>query len=84
MEEQLQKIQNVEKELKELKELAPKQASIQQQITEVSQSIRKLNQDLVPTTGSLFVRLFLGQVNVKQYRESDRFRLKQEYQKFKR
>jgi len=30
------------------------------------------------------VRLFLGQVNVKLSREGERFRLKQEYQKFKR
>lgn len=33
---------------------------------------------------SLFVRLFLGKVNVKQYREGERVILKQEYQKFKR
>jgi len=49
-----------------------------------SVSIKRLNDELVPTTGSLFVRLFLGQVNVKHYRDGERFRLKQEYQKFKR
>jgi len=35
-------------------------------------------------TGSLFVRLILGQVNVKQFRSEERLRLKEEYQKFKR
>jgi hypothetical protein len=32
---------------------------------------------------SVFVRLFLGQVNVKVYREDEKLKLKQEYQKFR-
>ena len=35
------------------------------------------------THNSLFVRLFLGQVNVKVYREDEKLKLKQEYQKFR-
>jgi len=46
--------------------------------------LNRLKQQFTPETGSLFVRLFLGQVNVKMYRDGERFRLKQEYETFKR
>lgn len=38
---------------------------------------------LRPVTGSLFIRLFLGSVNVKVSHEEDRKKLKEEYNKFK-
>jgi len=43
----------------------------------------KLHTACVPETGSQFIRFFLGQVNVKQYREGERYVLKKEYEKFK-
>jgi len=57
---------------------------LRQQITPIRDSLRSLHDQNSPETGSLFVRLFLGQVNVKQFRDGERFRLKQEYEKFKR
>jgi len=53
------------------------------QLAAQKRQLKKLDEDLVPRTGSLFVRLFLGQVNVKNYQDGERFRLKEEYQKFK-
>eukprot|EP01132_Coremiostelium_polycephalum_P001959 gene1959-2404_t len=54
------------------------------QLHQTKQSIQSAKTAFTPETGSLFVRLFLGQVNVKHYREGERFRLKQEYEKFKK
>lgn len=57
---------------------------IRKQIYPIKESLKSLQAQNAPETGSLFVRLFLGQVNVKQFRDGERFRLKQEYEKFKR
>jgi hypothetical protein len=38
---------------------------------------------ILPFTGSLFVRLFLGSVNVRVLHTSDKQKLKEEYNKFK-
>lgn len=57
---------------------------LQKQMHPVRDTLKKLHHQNAPETGSLFVRLFLGQVNVKQFRDGERFRLKQEYEKFKR
>jgi len=54
------------------------------QFKEITDSIERLRENLAPRTGSLFVRLILGKVNVKHYRDGERMLLKQEYQKFKR
>eukprot|EP01118_Nematostelium_gracile_P001233 TRINITY_DN11287_c0_g1_i1.p1 TRINITY_DN11287_c0_g1~~TRINITY_DN11287_c0_g1_i1.p1 ORF type:complete len:296 (-),score=62.42 TRINITY_DN11287_c0_g1_i1:9-857(-) len=74
------------KELKELRELLVKEQEIKfkNQITDLSRTITNFQNLLSPRTGSLFVRLFLGKVNVKHYREGERRALKEEYQKFKR
>jgi hypothetical protein len=45
-------------------------------LPEAGESVRKLHRALVPETGSLFVRFFLGKVNVKQYRDGERYTLK--------
>lgn len=56
----------------------------------LSERLARLKADLhevgfmEPRTGSLFVRLFLGRVNVKVALERDRLRLREEYDKFKR
>eukprot|EP01112_Ceratiomyxa_fruticulosa_P005673 TRINITY_DN1645_c0_g1_i1.p1 TRINITY_DN1645_c0_g1~~TRINITY_DN1645_c0_g1_i1.p1 ORF type:complete len:334 (-),score=45.65 TRINITY_DN1645_c0_g1_i1:89-1090(-) len=74
-----------QKELGNLEKLVQKsksQASLKT-CAELRSRLSKLKQQYTPETGSLFVRLFLGQVNVKQYRDGERFRLKQEYEKFK-
>lgn len=39
--------------------------------------------DICPKTGSLFVRAFLGRVNVRVQQKSDREKLRDEYGKFK-
>jgi hypothetical protein len=52
-------------------------------LKDINSRLTRLKSDLVPTTGSVFVRLFLGQVNVKVYREDEKLKLKQEYQKFR-
>ena len=39
--------------------------------------------DVRPSTGSIFVRAFLGQVNVKAWNGADRVKLRDEYNKFK-
>jgi hypothetical protein len=59
-------------------------AVINKQVDSVETSIKKINDAYAPATGSLFVRLFLGQVNVKAYRDGERFRMKTEYETFKR
>lgn len=106
LEQQISKMKILEKEMRELKETLQNSSSLKKnqisslikEITESSNSIKKLRQDLTPRTGryyiktyyflilvkSLFVRLFLGKVNVKHYRDGERMRLKQEYQKFKK
>lgn len=58
--------------------------TLQKQVLPVKDTLNSLSRQNAPETGSLFVRLFLGQVNVKQFRDGERFRLKQEYEKFKR
>jgi len=65
---------------------APKEEieKLQKTVHPIGDALRNLHNQNAPETGSLFVRLFLGQVNVKQYRDGERFRLKQEYEKFKR
>jgi len=57
--------------------------NLRKQMVPVRRTLKVLDTQNSPETGSLFVRLFLGQVNVKQYRDGERFRLKQEYEKFK-
>lgn len=57
--------------------------NMRKQIGPVRASLKVLDTQNSPETGSLFVRLFLGQVNVKHFRDGERFRLKQEYEKFK-
>lgn len=90
LDQQLSKLKKQRKEAKDLKEglntsiPKEKQGSVRKELQEVSRSVDNLCGALVPRTGSLFVRLFLGRVNVKQYREGERIRLKNEYQKFKR
>ena len=39
--------------------------------------------EIQPSTGSLFVRLFLGQVNVREASSVDRAKLREEYEKFR-
>ncbi len=59
-------------------------------VEELKAEIKKLQDALhqvsfmEPRTGSLFVRLFLGRVNVKAALQRDRMRLRDEYDKFKR
>lgn len=57
---------------------------LQKQVSPVRDTLNSLHRQNAPETGSVFVRLFLGQVNVKQFRDGERLRLKQEYEKFKR
>jgi len=91
LDQQVGKIKAQQKTLKEIKEslkaikASPKEKEdLQQKLGDISEALQKLRVALTPRTGSLFVRLFLGKVNVKQYRDGERLRLKQEYQKFKR
>lgn len=56
---------------------------IKQRLRDIHQKLNETCTDIVPMTGSIFVRLFLGQVNVKVYRKEERLKLKQEYQKFR-
>ncbi|EGG16102.1 transmembrane protein [Cavenderia fasciculata] len=56
---------------------------MKQKIQSIKTSIKQSKKTFTPETGGVFVRLFLGQVNVKHYREGERFRLKTEYEKFK-
>jgi len=53
------------------------------QLREMSVQLNTLKDELQPKTGSFYVSLFLGNVNVKQYRKDDRLNLKKEYHKFK-
>lgn len=70
-------------EIKELKKKGNDVCELEDIVNEIDPLIRALNQRLVPATGSLFVRLFLGRVNVKVYKDGERFRLKSEYEKFR-
>jgi len=60
------------------------------QVADLKAEIKRLQESLhqvsfmEPRTGSLFVRLFLGRVNVKAALQRDRMRLRDEYDKFKR
>eukprot|EP01133_Synstelium_polycarpum_P008696 gene8696-10216_t len=62
---------------------SPESAELTAQLADLRGSIKRSKQSFTPETGGMFVRLFLGQVNVKHYREGERFRLKTEYEKFK-
>src|SRR3989338_3077962 len=48
-----------------------------------SARLNELAGEMIPRTGSLFVRLMLGRGNVKHYSVQDRQQLKSEYEKFK-
>ncbi|KAL6072950.1 Transmembrane protein 120 [Balamuthia mandrillaris] len=54
-----------------------------EELRELEASRREMYDDLAPGTGGFFVRLFLGQVNVKLYREDERFLRKRTYERFK-
>lgn len=56
--------------------------ALQAQIDAISSDIKDM-QAVQPDTGSLFVRMFLGQVNVKVSSPKDRNTLRDEYGKFK-
>lgn len=87
LDQQLGKLKSQKKEAAELRLLLKDYKDTDQQLKELDEinlSIKRLREDLSPRTGSVFVRLLLGKVNVKQYRAGERFHLKQEYQKFKR
>ncbi|GAM17337.1 hypothetical protein SAMD00019534_005120 [Acytostelium subglobosum LB1] len=58
-------------------------SEMKSKIGDIRNTIKQSKKTFLPETGSMFVRLFLGQVNVKHYREGERFRLKTEYEKFK-
>ncbi|KAM9969860.1 hypothetical protein ACTFIR_001697 [Dictyostelium discoideum] len=53
-------------------------------LDQIKVNVKRAKVSFTPETGSIFVRLFLGQVNVKHMRENEKFRLKQEYEKFKK
>jgi len=57
--------------------------SLKRRIDAMGESVTSLRRKLVPETGSLFARLFLGHVNVKVNRENERYLMKKEYEKFK-
>ncbi len=59
IEEQLQKLKAQEKELKEIKEAAQKSNSeeLKDKIKQVSSSIKRLNEELLPSTGSYCVNI---------------------------
>ncbi|KAF2071748.1 hypothetical protein CYY_006933 [Polysphondylium violaceum] len=73
----IKSLSDKEKHMDSTKELS-------KQLGEIKASIKRAKTSFTPETGSVFVRLFLGQVNVKHYREFEKFRLKQEYEKFKK
>eukprot|EP01094_Clydonella_sp_ATCC50884_P019123 TRINITY_DN366_c6_g1_i1.p1 TRINITY_DN366_c6_g1~~TRINITY_DN366_c6_g1_i1.p1 ORF type:complete len:336 (+),score=105.43 TRINITY_DN366_c6_g1_i1:156-1163(+) len=58
-------------------------ATFREEVSHASGVIEELRQRFVPQTGSLFVRLILGHVNVKVLKQGDKFMMKQEYEKFK-
>lgn len=72
-EEQKQKLEAKKKRIEQLEE----------DIQDVEAKVQQLEQQMVPKTGSLFTRLFLGRVNVKHYKDGERLRLKSEYEKFR-
>jgi len=87
LEEIVKDIAKQKNELKEVKEKIinnPKSTGKDKlALKNATESIGKLHIACVPETGSQFIRFFLGQVNVKQYREGERYVLKKEYEKFK-
>ena len=52
-------------------------------LLEKSRASLKVVHDIQPTTGSLFVRLFLGKVNVREASTGDCEALRSEYEKFR-
>jgi len=56
---------------------------LNKQFKQLSEELNALKNELQPKTGSFYVSLFLGKMNVKQYRKEDRLKLKKEYHKFK-
>lgn len=91
LKELLKKVKTQETQLKSFGKDLPRKVSdksdqglIKKDLDEQQKQMKKLKNTLHPATGSLFVRLFLGRVNVKHYTDEDRYKLKAEYQKFKR
>ena len=52
-------------------------------VLDASKRLNDIASEMIPRTGSIFVRLMLGRVNVKHYSTQDRQQLKDEYEKFK-
>jgi hypothetical protein len=49
----------------------------------ISRSANEALNTLEPTSGSTYVGFWLGEVNIRQYREGERLRLKHAYEKFR-
>eukprot|EP01104_Vermistella_antarctica_P014355 TRINITY_DN4494_c4_g1_i1.p1 TRINITY_DN4494_c4_g1~~TRINITY_DN4494_c4_g1_i1.p1 ORF type:complete len:391 (-),score=101.74 TRINITY_DN4494_c4_g1_i1:238-1410(-) len=54
------------------------------EIKAMERGAEALHEEFAPMSGSLFVKIFLGRVNVKQYGDTSRYSLKSEYERFKR
>eukprot|EP01117_Protostelium_nocturnum_P010156 TRINITY_DN3625_c0_g1_i1.p1 TRINITY_DN3625_c0_g1~~TRINITY_DN3625_c0_g1_i1.p1 ORF type:complete len:336 (-),score=107.58 TRINITY_DN3625_c0_g1_i1:91-1098(-) len=85
----LSKSRSKDKDIKILKGILSKEPN-DKQVQAISKDLERHERDLLhshhelkPCTGSFFVRLCMGQVNVKNYRHGERMKLKTEYQKFK-
>jgi hypothetical protein len=76
-------VKDMGKQRKALREIQTSDPAALNRVRTVRASLEKIHRAATPETGSLFVRLWLGQVNVKQYRDQDRNVLKLEYEKFK-
>ena len=61
---------------------SPTPPTSQSRLAALSGSLSEI-EALRPTTGSVFVRAFLGQVNVRAATSKDREKLRDEYNKFK-
>jgi hypothetical protein len=79
--EQLKEIKDMETQIDKTTTTGKQQIA---ELGEIKKSVEVLKKKLAPSTGSLFVRLFLGKVNVKHTRDVEKLALKNEYQKFKR
>jgi hypothetical protein len=84
--ERLKAARSLGRSLKRLRKdgkVAPAEAAdAQARLDGLAASLEELD-GLRPTTGSVFVRLFLGQVNVRAATGKDRSKLRDEYNKFK-
>jgi transmembrane protein 120 len=79
-------LKEAQKELKAIEspaELSKLDISTREKLSVLRARLDEVDSRVTPKTGSLFVRLMLGRVNVKQYSDKDRYMLKVEYQKFK-